>query len=41
MCHRTGKYTVCRCVRESFSPDILQAGTVKGLIPDNTSQKYR
>ena len=31
-CYRTGKYTVCRRVRASFSPEILQAGAVKGLI---------
>ena len=31
MCHRTGKYTVCRHVRASFSPDILQAGAVEGV----------
>jgi len=30
-CYRTGKYTVCRLVRASFSPEILQAGAVKGL----------
>ena len=30
MCYRTGKYTVCRRVRVSFSPEILHAGTVKG-----------
>ena len=30
-CHRNGKYTVCRCVRASFSPVILHAGAVKGL----------
>ena len=30
-CYRTEKYTVCRCVRASFSPEILQAGEVKGL----------
>ena len=29
--YRTGKYTVCRRVRASFSPEILQAGAVKGL----------
>ena len=29
--YRTGKYTVCRRVRAFFSPDILQAGAVKGL----------
>ena len=32
MCYRTGKYTVCRRVRASFSPEILQAGEVKGLM---------
>ena len=31
-CYRTGKYTVCRRVRAFFSPEILQAGAVKGLI---------
>ena len=31
MCYRTGKYTVCRRVRAAYSPDILQAGVVKGL----------
>ena len=31
MYYRTGKYTVCRCVRAFFSPEILQAGAVKGL----------
>ena len=30
-CYRIGKYTVCRRVRPSFSPEILQAGAVKGL----------
>ena len=30
--YRTGKYTVFRRVRASFSPEILQAGAVKGLI---------
>ena len=30
-CYRTGKYTVCRRVRVSFSPEILQALAVKGL----------
>ena len=30
-CYRTGNHTVCRRVRASFSPDILQAGAVKGL----------
>ena len=29
---RTGKYTVCRHVRASFSPEILQAGAVKELM---------
>ena len=32
MCYRTGKYTVCRRVRASFSPEILQARAVMGLI---------
>ena len=31
-CYRTGKYTDCRRVRASFSPEILQAWAVKGLI---------
>ena len=31
-CYRTGKYTVCRRVYESFSPEILQAEAVKGLM---------
>ena len=31
MCYRTWKYTLCRRVRASFSPDILQAGAVNGL----------
>ena len=31
-CYRTGKYSVCRHVPASFSPEILQAGAVKGLI---------
>ena len=30
-CYRTGKYTVCRRVRASFSPEILQAGAAMGL----------
>ena len=29
--YRSGKYAVRRCVRASFSPEILQAGAVKGL----------
>ena len=32
MCYRTGKHTVCRQVPASFSPEILQAGAVKGLM---------
>ena len=32
MCYRTGKSTVCRSVRASFSPEILKAGAVKGLM---------
>ena len=31
MCYRTGKYTVCRRVRASFSPEIVQAVAEKGL----------
>ena len=31
-CYRSRKYTVRRCVRAPFSPEILQAGAVKGLI---------
>ena len=31
MCYRTGKYTVCRRIRASLSPEISQAGAVKGL----------
>ena len=31
MCYRTGEYTVCRRVRASFSPEILQSGAVNGL----------
>ena len=30
-CYRTGKYTVRRRVRISFSPEILQVSAVKGL----------
>ena len=30
-CHWVGKYTVCRLVRATLSPEILQAGAVKGL----------
>ena len=31
-CYSTGKYTVCRRIRASFSPEILQAVAAKGLI---------
>ena len=31
MRYRTAKYTVCRRVRASFSPEVLQAGAVKRL----------
>ena len=31
MRYRTGKYTVSRRVHASFSPEVLQAGAVKGL----------
>ena len=30
-CYRTGKYTICRHVHVSFSPEILQAGAMKEL----------
>ena len=39
MCHRTGIYTVCRCVSTSFSMGILQAGRVKGLRNSKNSLK--
>ena len=31
MCYKTKYYTVCRCIRASLSPEILQAEAVKGL----------
>ena len=31
MCYRTRKYTVCRHVHASLSPEILQTGAMKGL----------
>ena len=31
MCYRAERYSVCRRIRASFSPEILQAGAVKGL----------
>ena len=34
ICYRTGKCTVCRCMLAFFTPDILQAGAVKGLKLD-------
>ena len=37
MCYRTGKYTVFRRVCASFSPEMLQAGAVKGLILEDSS----
>ena len=36
-CYRSGKCTVCRRVRASFSPENLQAGAVKGLKPEKYS----
>ena len=30
-CYRTGKYTACRRLCPFYSPEILQAGAVKGL----------
>ena len=42
MCCRTGKYTVCRRVSAAFSPEILQARAVKGLMPlSMTSDPFR
>ena len=35
MCYRTRRNIVCRRVRASFSPEILQAGAVKGLISES------
>ena len=32
MRYSTAKYTVCRLVRASFSPEMLQAGAVMGLM---------
>ena len=40
-CYKTGKYTVCGRVRVSFSPKILQAGAVKGLILTTTQDQRR
>ena len=36
-CCRSGKCAVCRRVRTSFSPEVLQAGAVKGLKPEKYS----
>ena len=36
-CHRTGKCTVCRRARASFSPESLHAGAVKGLKTNRTN----
>ena len=44
MCYMTGKYTVLRQVRTSFSPEILQTGAVKGLntwAPSHRCQTIR
>ena len=32
ICYTTGIYTVCRLVLPSFSPEIVEAAAVKGLI---------
>ena len=37
-CYKTRKYTVCRHVHASFSPEILQAGAVKGLTSTETTR---
>ena len=34
------KYTVCRRVRASFSPEVLQARTVKGLVNGEHNRPY-
>ena len=39
MCYRSGKYTVCRRFSASLSPEILQAGAVKGLILDRNETR--
>ena len=39
MCYRTRKYTFCRCVRASFSPEIVHAGAVTELSPENCWQR--
>ena len=31
---RAGKSTVCRRIRTSFSPEIVQSGAVKGLMEE-------
>ena len=41
MCYRTGKGTVWRRVRASFSPEMLQAGAVKGLTSTETIRLIR
>ena len=41
MRYRTGKYTVCRCVRAAFSPEIVQAGAVMGLNTRNNNENVR
>ena len=38
-CYTTGKYTVCRRVHASFSPEILQAGAVKGLMVSSSCER--
>ena len=39
--YRTRKDTICRCVRVSFSPEMLEAGSVKGLtVPRPFSQLH-
>ena len=40
-CYKTRKYTVCRHVHASFSPEILQAGAVKGLTSTETTRLIR
>ena len=40
MCYRTGKNAVCRRVRASFSPEIVQAEAVKGVGASSMDHQY-
>ena len=41
MCYRTGIYTVCRHVHISFSPEMLQAGALQGLMSSHVGLTYQ